>query len=677
MAIVLQLPRWALAALLLSLGLLACNRPLFETPALDPMASFSAQPRKPSLESRVWLFTDAQFRATRAEEQRFSRMDTGLFWLNLLGLGHGPVASWDVQDLPSALRLTPMLEPVASAESSARSSSLVKSESAQLLNEPRLVVFSTGALASSRITAEHIRQLTQQGHTVVLEQPTRELVQALALAHAEESPQVFHDHRTYTLRFPGREGWERRSFGPFWSLRRLPLQPSPEVEVFLWAEQEAQPSVPLGWSLPVFSGRVVVLTLEISRLLLTHVQGNPQEDFSFQPRPREGALRGIPVPSDLVSLESTRQLPVLELLSRRLYLELSRGLALGDLWYFPARARGMYLSSHDEEGFGDRARFMAEEEARLGVRSTFFVLPEPMTAEGMAQLHKLGAEVAVHWHRGFLGGHTDEVSWGPLWWRSSAWTLAEQQARMQTRAGRPLPPITRIHGLQWDPDLDSTFRRMVAAGLRLDSSYGPHGRRGPYEFGWSHAFWPLDRRGERLPIYEVPFSLQDDEAPPQEKNRQLILAASHHHVGVSPIFHVNTMSYKPSVGILEAWREGYALAHAQGLWRGTYGELLTFLEARAQGQARQQGADWYCGGASEPLEHRLSADFPVMSVSLPREGLVNKAVKIAVKKAGEGVPPASERWVMDVGVPRRLVLCAAEDPSPTGAREGVRVGKGE
>lgn len=658
MAIVPHPPRWALAALLLSLSLLACGRPLFETPALDPMTSLAAQPTQPSLESRVWLFTDAQFRATRAAEQRFSRMDTGLFWLNLLGLGHGPVASWDVQDLATALRLPPPLplEPVSSAASSAVPSSHVSSEFTRTLNVPRLVVLSTGALASARITAEHIRQLAQQGHTVVLEQPTLELVQTLALGHPESASQAFPDDRTYALRFPAREGWESRSFGPFWSLSRSLLQPSPEAEVLLWADSAGMSSLPLGWSQPLWAGRVVVLTLEVSRLLLTHVQGNPQEDFSFQPRPREGALRGLPVPSDMLSLESAWQLPVLELLSRRLYLELSRGLELGDLWYFPARARGMYLSSHDEEGFGDRARFMAEEEARLGVRSTYFVLPEPMTAEGMAQLHRLGAEVAVHWHRGFLGGHTDELRWGPLWWRSSAWTLAEQQARMQARAGRPLPPITRIHGLQWDPDLDSTFRRMVAAGLRLDSSYGPHGRRGPYEFGWSHAFWPLDRRGERLPIYEVPFSLQDDEAPPQEKNRQLILGAGHHHVGVSPIFHVNTMSYKPSVGILEAWREGYALARAQGLWSGTYGELLAFLEARAQGQTRRRGADWHCGGAFEPREHRSGVDFPVLSVSLPREGGV------------KGVPPASERWVMDVGVPRRLVLCAAEEPARGGAR---------
>lgn len=212
--------------------------------------------------------------------------------------------------------------------------------------------------------------------------------------------------------------------------------------------------------------------------------------------------------------------------------------------------------------------------------------------------------------------------------------MAEQQQRLTQRVGRDLPPLTRIHGLQWDPDFDSTFRRLVAAGFQLDSSYGPHGARGPYEFGWSHAFQPLDRAGERLPLYEVPFSLQDDEAAPQEKNRQLILEAGHQHFVVSPIFHVNTMSYKPSVGILEAWQEGYGLARAQGLWITTYGDFLRFLERRVGGQAQRTALGWRCEGGEG------------LAVALPRR-----------IPTSASFPPAGEVWVLDVGVPRRLMPC--------------------
>lgn len=194
----------------------------------------------------------------------------------------------------------------------------------------------------------------------------------------------------------------------------------------------------------------------------------------------------------------------------------------------------------------------------------------------------LGSELVLHWHRGFLGGHTEDQTVGPIVWRREAMSLARQQQRVKALLQDSPPPFTRIHGLQWDPDFDSTFRKMVAAGLTLDSSYGPYGALSAYRFGSLEPFYPLDRRGELLPILELPFCLQDDESAPYDRLFEVLLQAKLKHSSVVPIFHVNTMAYKPSVGPLEAWMEGFEAAQKAGLWVTTVGEYAAFFQARAQ-----------------------------------------------------------------------------------------------
>jgi hypothetical protein len=264
----------------------------------------------------------------------------------------------------------------------------------------------------------------------------------------------------------------------------------------------------------------------------------------------------------------------------------------------PEGAPGVYLATHDEEGFGDKSAFMAEEEARLGETSTFFVLPEPLTVPGLKRLAELGAEVALHWHRGFGGGNVVRRVWGasvlgPLLpdgvcFRREAWTLAWQKQHLESKLEQALPPLNRVHGLQWDPDFDSSFRRLVAAGIRLDSSYGPYADFSPWAFGAVTPFQPLDRDGQLLPILELPFVLQDDEAEPLERLRSIMAVGRTLELPIVPIFHCNTMAYKPSVGPLEAWIEGFSLARRLGMWRGTLGQWLVFWDARAQVQVEVQ-----------------------------------------------------------------------------------------
>ncbi len=338
--------------------------------------------------------------------------------------------------------------------------------------------------------------------------------------------------------------------------------------------------VPVVWRNEVGRGVVVGIAMDMARTFVGRVQGTPEADFTFRPRERDGALAGIPVPADMVADFPEPEAPVLDRLERVVWGTALERVIVPGWWPFPGGAPAAYLCSHDEEGFGDRSLFMIEEEARRREASTTFVLPEPMTRNGLSRIRALGGEVVLHWHRGFGGGNTREKTLGPLVVVRQALDLAEQQRILRSKGVLPLPPITRIHGLQWDGDFDTTFRRMVAAGIRMDSTYGPFGTLGPYLFGSLQPFRPLDRTGTLLPILELPFALQDDEAAPMARLWELVAVAAELHLPVVPIFHTNTMSYKPGIGPLEAWLEGFEWAREHHFWRGTMGRYLAFLEGR-------------------------------------------------------------------------------------------------
>lgn len=370
---------------------------------------------------------------------------------------------------------------------------------------------------------------------------------------------------------------------PTFSFMRVAGKPSGQVFLTTLPEQGAEP---LAWTVPHGQGVVLICLLELSRVLAQRVQGHPRPDFSFEPVEREGALRGIPVPTDLVAKNPEWTGPVVLELIERMWAITSQQVFLPAWWRHPQGRPGTFVMTHDEEAFGDRSIFMAEEEARLGKRSSTFVLPAPLSSAGARALERHGMELLLHWHRGFLGGNTEPIRVGPLVVGSRALSLQEQRARVEGLVGRTLPPLTRIHGLQWDADWDSTFRRLVAAGFQLDSSYGPVGEQSSWRFGTLEPFFPLDRQGRVLPLLEFPFALQDDEAAPYERLKALVARAGDEHLTVVPIVHVNTMAYKPSMGALEAYLESFGWADAAELWQGTLLELLQFHQNRLRSEVR-------------------------------------------------------------------------------------------
>lgn len=487
--------------------------------------------------------------------------DGGAFWANLVMQEHGPVQVLSAAALPARLR--------------------------EGVTEPPSVIILTARAQLWLRESDGLRAWVEKGGILLVEQPAGQFVSLSGAQawHARPSPIPL---RIRTV------APEIDTFGSFLSCEPSDVSLSDQARVLLWAEAsdgevreaERAKAQPLLWRVDgPGKGSVLGTSADIGLLLARHVLGWLPEDYAFRPRERQGALAGIPVPSDLTSLASEslgpQARPEATLLMRSLWQAIHTGNPWVDLWPFPQARSGAYVVTHDEEGFGDKSVYMAEAEARLGVRSTYFLLPRPTTVSGAEAMKRHGAELALHWHRGFLGGHEEDRTLGPLILERRAMSLLRQQALVHAMIGAPPPPFTRIHGLQWDPDGDSTFRRLVAAGIALDSSFGPIGDEGPFGFGVTAPFFPLDRAGRLMPILELPFGLQDDESAPYERLKHLIEGGATGHWPVVPIFHVNTMAYKPSIGPVESWLEGFQWAQEQGMWMPTVGEYLAFLRARS------------------------------------------------------------------------------------------------
>jgi hypothetical protein len=207
-----------------------------------------------------------------------------------------------------------------------------------------------------------------------------------------------------------------------------------------------------------------------------------------------------------------------------------------------------------------------------------------MKEAGASRLRAAGAEIALHWDRGYPEPRLRKIGIGlfePLAIRE---TLGEE-LRAIVRLASPQPVVShRLHGLLWGEDWAGTFRALAAAGLRLDSSLGPTGDVPPgYPFGTALPFHPLDDNGRPFALWEVPFTFQDDESMERGDTARLLAAnAALGHGLVVPIFHSSTMAYVPSVDRFEEWLEAPAAAAAARHWRGRFADLLAFLDARAE-----------------------------------------------------------------------------------------------
>jgi len=394
--------------------------------------------------------------------------------------------------------------------------------------------------------------------------------------------------------------------GPFVLLRTDEATPADlltarVVVVADGAWEELAPSVQAGLQQLLAQGGVVLAERPLGGRLqgpnLLELPRSPlpelvqQQQGTFVP-PSQAARRGVP-PGQIQTTDlalpgpACPREPFADRQERLLWAQVGQRLLLPAWWPFPRAAAGVVALTYDEEGFGDRSAWMAEQTAAAGLGATFFVLPAGgLTPAGARRLVALGGDLQVHWNRGFFGQRTDvPLGLGPFIFARSELSLAEQRAAVEEL----LPPPRRIwlnrnHGLLWDAPWATSFRQLAAAGLLADSTYGPAGPgRCGYLFGTGLPFRPLDRSGFPFALYEVPFLFQDDEEYTAAFQLELLQRSqAGDHQLLTVIYHTNTMARVPAADRIQRWLDLPAQARATEHLVLDLGTFLRFYWARNQ-----------------------------------------------------------------------------------------------
>jgi hypothetical protein len=306
--------------------------------------------------------------------------------------------------------------------------------------------------------------------------------------------------------------------------------------------------------------------------------------------------------------------------------------ALGPLprwWRFPDAAPAWIAITHDEEGFGDKSAWMAQEEAALGITTTSFVIPLAITRAGVKALREAGSTVHLHWNRGFAGLRCEQrEGWGRFLPYIRDLTLFEQAAKLESLGVDGVgESMNRNHGLIWDSEFGKSFRMLHAAGIAADSTYGPAGSgRFGYIFGTGLPYRPLDDTGWPFPLMEVPFLFQDDEQWSRADQERLVReAATKHHQLLNLIFHVNTMARAPSHHVLEGWRELPALARQHGVAMGSLDEFLAVWRSRLSSPLKSR---WALGSSTLTAEFEAATARLSIRVPAVHGGKVAKLIRV-------------------------------------------------
>ena len=383
--------------------------------------------------------------------------------------------------------------------------------------------------------------------------------------------------------------------------RLLTGEPSPDAEVVLRSGNR-----PAALRRRVGAGTVVTLLFDCARLVTSLQQGIPAPDLGVANR-YPGRLAARVESNDLVASASLldNDVPYADLLERLVLGLVEEVRPLPAWWGYPGGAAGAFLMTHDDEGFGNRARRMTRHDAEIDVVSTTFFLPsEGLTPDGLAAMRKDGTEAGIHWNRTGGNGARDDIYLGPLRVLRVERSLTKQVTWLRILLPDRVPVrASRVHLLAWGPTWAETFRELAAASIAIDSTYGVDpGSRG-YLFGTGRPFRPLDEQGLPLPLLEIPHLVSEDPGGFDAGYLRGLLDASRasYHQAITVRARSDATAGKPSVAAYHQWRGAYELAREMDHRLMTAGGTADFEAARAGSSLRSEwdgGVLWVTGSPS-------------------------------------------------------------------------------
>lgn len=332
----------------------------------------------------------------------------------------------------------------------------------------------------------------------------------------------------------------------------------------------------------VGAGRVVSVLCDFGLFLVATQQGRPEEDDTIASR-YPGLLSDRLESNDLMvdSAYARSEVPLADLLERALLNEVRDRVLVPGFWYWPDGAPGVYLMSHDDEAWAQKGEWMPLDETTRGVRSTCFLVTDYGLGAGTPErLRNGGHAVGLHWNR-YLERVAGLPKLGP--WLEEI-PVEAQAARLRglLPAGAELR-LNRLHYLAWMPHWTRPFRQLEAAGILLDSSYGPDFKCSGYLFGTAYPFRPLDTNGLPFRLYELPYqhSEMDGGADSLLLGRLARSSLAGDHAGIGSLFHPPFWLWTPSVAVFRFWQAAPGLMARAGHPATTLDDVLDFMTRRA------------------------------------------------------------------------------------------------
>lgn len=438
---------------------------------------------------------------------------------------------------------------------------------------------------------QFVRNWVEDGGTVILEQPEgpwRGLIgQSIAPARVRETRRITSfdgalsrgEMRADILEMPF-----QTTLAPY---NPPELTRGRDYQVLL--EVDGQPGVV---TLHIGRGRVVLVLFDFGRAAVQVMQGLPNGDFSLPlVEGRDPAVGTFT--SDLVADDELRttHIPFVDLLERNLLYLADVHRPVGRLWAYPGTSRGALVVGHSEARYGPAARYMPEWEHEHEHASSVFAVAGSLSPEELARIGRIEADLQLQWVP-VTHPAAPQRTWGVRHFRPirRRMNLSEQLTQLNHDANPYGPAIaTSALDRHWSNNYFTAFEQLEAAGVAIDSSYGPppahiagSTEHFGYLFGTGRPFHPIDRNGNRFRLYELPVSV-DASANGYSASgvRSLIVDSSEgYHTTIAADWRPDVMALRPSFDAIEGWQRAFELAASQELWTATYAEYVDFLRRR-------------------------------------------------------------------------------------------------
>lgn len=567
--------RWDLLVLavlgLFILGYSAIQNPRFQ-PAESPMSSGSKPPDHSEGDVLLILPT-----APTAEAETFDTLDCSFQWFNALWQHYGTVAT-----TPSDM-VSPQL----------------------LAGHTVAVVPARVAFGMSSTMRDHLEEFARNGGQLVVEKPRPrwEAITGLPTSRRSEPAERITDVGEPATRSPVGE-----------HLSEVPLSGRRLIVDDLDAEPDAETvfdvdDAPGLFIRPIDDGAVYSLSFDYACSLAAMHQGKPDERMNFSVDEDAEFF----VTSDRVAdtAPTATSVPAAEVLQRALFDQIRHRRPLPRLWAFPAGFRGAAFSTHPAPSDPRAAFGYAARAGDLDTRATLFGAADRLNAHHVDIASSVDADIGLLWVVGQNRQPISEgVGVGAIQPVRRELSIQQQRERLERTVGDGADiDQVQLEEQAWEPDWDTTFRILTAAGMRLDTSFGPtEPDQYGYLFGSGMPYYPMDRRGQLLPILEVPSAFGAANLTPErlEELFETSSAAFHQPVGVN--LGAEAMRRHPSADLLLAYRAFHAMADEYDHWTTTPGDYVDFLRARRQSVFTSR---W------SPNDNRLTVSVNLLGIRLP------------------------------------------------------------